>query len=338
MEDLAGQSVIKGQRQPRAWSFLAIQGPREYQGNVGYADDPSTTYHYDSNVGNHLQVGVGDIAIIRDRDAILGIARVEDIETATGEKERFRCPQCRITNLRRRAKEQNSWRCHFGHEFSEPLREMAPITTYHARYEKSFRPCPDVTIAQIADAVIRKSDQMSIKELDLAKLEAVLAPSASDLISGYAAGLRPFGGDPDDPPHETSIIQERRAVLRQIALRRGQKAFRDRLIRRYGAICQVSECRLIDLIEAAHIEPYSVRGDNSAANGLLLRSDLHTLFDLALLAIEPGSLIIRLHPSVGSDGYEQFEGRKLQLNGASRPKAEYLKSRWDLFLANAITS
>jgi len=158
------------------------------------------------------------------------------------------------------------------------------------------------------------------------------------LISGYAAGLRPSGGDPDDPPDETSIIQERRAVLRQIALRRGQKAFRDRLIRRYGAICQVSECRLIDLIEAAHIEPYSVRGDNSAANGLLLRSDLHTLFDLALLAIEPGSLIIRLHPSVGSDGYEQFEGRKLQLNGASRPKAEYLKSRWDLFLANAITS
>jgi len=40
-------------------------------------------------------------------------------------------------------------------------------------------------------------------------------------------------------------------------------------------------------LEAAHIRPYAAGGEHALSNGLLLRSDLHTLFDLATLQLIP---------------------------------------------------
>ena len=34
----------------RAWSFLTIEGVRQYGGNAGYNDDPASAYRYDSSV------------------------------------------------------------------------------------------------------------------------------------------------------------------------------------------------------------------------------------------------------------------------------------------------
>ena len=66
----------------------------------------------------------------------------------------------------------------------------------------------------------------------------------------------------------------------------------------YGASkryrCMVSGCQLVDLLEAAHIRPYRGENDNHPSNGLLLRADLHTLFDLDLLGIDPETLLVRL--------------------------------------------
>src|SRR5205085_2928880 len=102
-------------------------------------------------------------------------------------------------------------------------------------------------------------------------------------------------------PHDT-----RESVIRTIKERRGQRKFRNSLIRRYGPKCMVSGCSLLDLIEAAHIWPY--RGlPNDVRNGLLLRTDLHTLFDLNLLGINPDTMMIALHPAVAAGGYAQFD-------------------------------
>jgi putative restriction endonuclease len=128
-----------------------------------------------------------------------------------------------------------------------------------------------------------------------------------------------------------SIVEERRRVLREIALRRGQVQFRRRLVRRYGEVCQVSRCRFLPLIEGAHILPYSRTGDNSVHNGLLLRSDLHTLFDLGFLAVHPETLKIALHPALLHAGYGSFSGAELFLNSTRGPNREGLKRRWDLF-------
>ena len=48
------------------------------------------------------------------------------------------------------------------------------------------------------------------------------------------------------------------------------------------------------MLEAAHISPYAEGGKHTLSNGLLLRSDLHTLFDLGYLTVEPSDMTIRV--------------------------------------------
>ena len=59
-------------------------------------------------------------------------------------------------------------------------------------------------------------------------------------------------------------------------------------------------CTVFAVLEAAHIKPYQGENDNHPQNGLLLRADIHTLFDLNLLGIQPERLQVEisgpLHP------------------------------------------
>ena len=93
----------------------------------------------------------------------------------------------------------------------------------------------------------------------------------------------------------------------------------------------ISGCKILHVLEAAHIRPYRGLQDNHAENGLLLRADLHTLFDLDLIGIEPSTLTIHLHPAVSCDEYEQLNGRKLCASGGKRPSEHALKTRWEMF-------
>lgn len=88
----------------------------------------------------------------------------------------------------------------------------------------------------------------------------------------------------------SSEREERERILRSIALRRGQKSFRDSLIQEFGCKCVITLTEDEETLEAAHIKPYARRGATDLANGLLLRSDIHTLFDLHLISINPNSL------------------------------------------------
>lgn len=88
---------------------------------------------------------------------------------------------------------------------------------------------------------------------------------------------------------------------------------------------------ILEIIEAAHIDPYSESQDNGVGNGLLLRSDIHTLFDLGYLGIEPGSLKIRLHPAIKGSEYDQIDGAGLLVNDTAGPALGPLKKRWSFF-------
>lgn len=320
--------------QRRAWSFLTIEGDREYQGNKGYDDDPHTTYRYDNFVANHRQVSVGDVAVIRSNSTVIGISEITEIIEGQDTKERFRCPDCGDTNLSHRKTLSPAWRCKsHGHEFDDPDSETIPTTTYEARYGATFHECgPGLTLELLAGAVIRPSDQMSIKEIDLAVIEPKLGEGADELLERFASNLEtPDIDEPIGKNKNQSLIERRKQVLRQISLRRGQRKFRERLIKRYDAVCQVSGCDILEIIEAAHIDPYSESEDNGVGNGLLLRSDIHTLFDLGYLGIEPGTLKIRLHPAIKGSEYDQIDGAGLLVGETNGPATRPLKKRWSFF-------
>lgn len=87
---------------------------------------------------------------------------------------------------------------------------------------------------------------------------------------------------------------ERDAVA-QIKIRRGQPRFRQRLLKFYRKTCIVTGCQIPELLEVAYVLPYSEKKDFSLTNGLLLRADIHTLFDLGMIAIDPESKQLKLN-------------------------------------------
>ncbi len=82
------------------------------------------------------------------------------------------------------------------------------------------------------------------------------------------------------------IRDERERTLRLISQRRGQAGFRRTLLDAYGRRCAITGYDAEDALEAAHITPYRGPVTHHPSNGLLLRADLHTLFDLGLIAID----------------------------------------------------
>ena len=84
------------------------------------------------------------------------------------------------------------------------------------------------------------------------------------------------------------------------------------------------------MLEAAHIRPYRGEADNHAENGLLLRADLHTLFDFDLMGVEPSTLIVHFHPEVRVGEYQKLHGRTLACS-TRKPSAPAIASRWKAF-------
>ncbi|SNR53076.1 HNH endonuclease [Hymenobacter mucosus] len=110
-----------------------------------------------------------------------------------------------------------------------------------------------------------------------------------------------------------SVRDGREWVLATIVRRRGQAAFRASLIAAYSSTCPVTGCKVEALLEAAHIIPYLGTTTNHIQNGLPLRTDIHTLFDLQLLAIDPETLTVLLAPSLIGSEYGELAGRSIRL-------------------------
>jgi len=120
--------------------------------------------------------------------------------------------------------------------------------------------------------------------------------------------------------------------MRAILLRRGQDEFRRQLIEIYDEKCVVTGCRIVAILEAAHVRPVSDGGETAAGNGLLLRADIHTLFDLDLLGIDPQRREVVLAPALAESEYANLNGKRVRLEGLQQA---YLDERWLRFQASA---
>jgi putative restriction endonuclease len=69
--------------------------------------------------------------------------------------------------------------------------------------------------------------------------------------------------------------------------RLGQGAFRVLVTDTYGRRCAITQERTLPALEAAHIRPYGDGGEHDARNGLLLRRDIHSLFDAGYVTVTP---------------------------------------------------
>ena len=127
-----------------------------------------------------------------------------------------------------------------------------------------------------------------------------------------------------------NIVRVPRRVSRAIIERRGQWSFRQGLLKAYGGRCQVTQHTGEPALEAAHIYPYSEGGDytNDLQNGLLLRADIHTLFDLGMLKVAPSSLEVRIMAPLINSSYAALDGTVLQTSVDLQPSREALNYKW----------
>lgn len=102
---------------------------------------------------------------------------------------------------------------------------------------------------------------------------------------------------------ETQVTEAKR--------REGQLKFRCLLLRNYLGICSISGENIEAVLEAAHIFPYRGAKSNHPQNGILLRADIHKLFDDGLISIDPKSYRILVIAALNGSTYENFRDKKL---------------------------
>lgn len=92
----------------------------------------------------------------------------------------------------------------------------------------------------------------------------------------------------------------------EVNYRLGQGGFQVLVTDAYRRRCAVTGESTLPVLEAAHIKPFATEGPHSLENGLLLRSDMHTLFDRGLLTVTPEFKL-----EVSSQIEEQYSNGKL---------------------------
>jgi putative restriction endonuclease len=124
-------------------------------------------------------------------------------------------------------------------------------------------------------------------------------------------------------------------------VRIGQGTFRIMVTSAYKNACAITGDHTLPVLEAAHIKPFSLSGPHHVSNGMLLRSDLHKLFDSGYLTITP-DYHVEVSPRIREEyhngkEYYSMHGRTLIVTPQSardKPNIEFL--RWhneNIFLA-----
>lgn len=116
--------------------------------------------------------------------------------------------------------------------------------------------------------------------------------------------------------------------------RLGQRSFQAVVLDTYGRRCAITGSRIRPVLEAAHVRPLPSGGEHRIDNGLLLRSDMHTLYDRGYLGVDPKYRLLvspRLRDEF-SNGEQLYAmaGHPISVPSrrADRPNGEFLE--WHL--------
>ena len=170
-----------------------------------------------------------------------------------------------------------------------------------------------------------KSDQVAWVNF----FERLLSKTPEESVRPVAE-LNNLAGDEFVEKTHDALADER--VLREIWARRGQPKFRNELMNAYGNRCCITGSSIVELLEAAHISPHSDGGDYTVNNGLLLRADIHTLFDRYLISVDKNH-VIHLSKDLMDSEYKEYNRKTISLpNSGATPSSLLLERRHVAFL------
>ena len=222
------------------------------------------------------------------------------------------------------------------------------LTHWAARYGLTTKQIADITDVDELNALIeplsrttefinRNATGKGMYAAALGNYQKYLQALASqyhnkpDDYGPYRKEVARIEADVDSPYDPANQKDARNHVLREVVQRRGQGKFRKALINAYGGRCAITGCPVIPLLEAAHITPYLGPDTNAVTNGLLLRADIHTLWDLGLMAVDPNTGEVWVSPQVDDPTYRVLDGQPLKhpAHPAQQPSPSALQKQWD---------
>ncbi|GAA0947176.1 HNH endonuclease [Nonomuraea longicatena] len=164
------------------------------------------------------------------------------------------------------------------------------------------------------------------------------AGSYTDYFANLVAHL--LGNDDADVSQpwrrEGPVFGDPRLAPRRL----GQRAFKAVVLNAYEGRCAITGSTIRPVLQAAHIRPVTRGGEHRLDNGILLRSDVHTLFDQGYLAIDTNHRLLasqRLYEEFGTcDEVHRHAGCTITLpaNATDRPSQSFLEWHMnEVFLA-----
>lgn len=312
-------TVTDPDRAPQAWLLLTVQDEdRAFGSNDGYLDEPESHYRWDDTVPNHARVAAGDSIVLWDKKSSIGVSVVDSIDVASEEKSTYSCPYCHKAHIKARKTKSPLYRCFkCGSEFDVPETKSKRVVTYTSNHNTAWVGLEGVLSgAELRSACESPKSQLSLRPLrwDFFKSLVEAAGYGHELTAPETQSRRITGG------HTSALVR----------VRKGQTLFRKSLIDRYGMTCAFTGGCPLEVLEAAHLYSYASIGEHHEHGGLLLRRDLHRLFDYGKVAVHPTSLTLdvadELHPySV----YQQLHGTALKV-GINASQRQWFDEHWKL--------
>ncbi|WP_315512953.1 HNH endonuclease [Rothia aeria] len=318
---LPSKHAAADMRLPQAWLLRSVPDEENRSAASGkvYDDALEFRYVYDSKVPNHKNVREGDFVLIRDNSILLGSAVIRKIESYEADKVMTYCPTCGSTRIT--FKSDGLWRCDgkcLRRDNLKPEQRLHKNPPQKTETVQRFIAYYGDTWTELIGAADKDSfkdlsvpgkynTQNSIVALDTAKvldwLESLNTSGIHLLPLGDAHGvpMNPRGG----------------FTMRTVRARVGQGQFRQELLNRFGNMCAFTGACHTAALDAAHLYSYAREGEHRVDEGLLLRKDLHKLFDSELVGVSSSRTLL-LHPGLGNTQYQSLAGARLKVELPNR--------------------
>ena len=162
----------------------------------------------------------------------------------------------------------------------------------------------------------------------------ILGTSTFSIADGQSCGTLAWVADGQDAQEPMFVAWYDCRTYHKSLARPKQAAFRLEVMEIFGSRCAITGCTAQDALEAAHVVSVSEGGGYAPDNGILLRRDIHRLFDLNLVAIDPQCLEVNIADEIADD-YREYAGAPVDLPDGG-PKASNFGHRWKQFSAERV--
>lgn len=160
--------------------------------------------------------------------------------------------------------------------------------------------------------------------------KSFIHPGEDPVVDAAALSILSRGGWPHIVGENAESGQPMYGSPRLVAPRLGQGGFKAFVQEAYARRCAITNHQILPTLQAAHILPVAKGGQHRIDNGLLLRSDVHTMFDRGYIGVDE-EFRLRVSPRLRTEfgNGEEFyskEGAVIALPGITtdRPSAEFL--------------